>query len=116
MKKRKFDGYTMFLAAVAVLILVLGVKLYGNYGTSEYVDVVVKDKERVCEGSGSMMSCRYLIFTDSEVFENVDSWWHFKFNSSDIYAKLNKGKKAKIKVYGYRVPFLSWYRNITKIN
>jgi hypothetical protein len=38
-----------------------------------------------------------------------------KFNSSDIYNQLEKGKKYRIKVYGFRIPFLSWYKNIIEV-
>lgn len=38
-----------------------------------------------------------------------------KFNSSDIYGTLKEGKKYKIIVVGYRVPFFSWYENILEV-
>lgn len=62
-------------------------------------------------------SDKYLIFTELEdgstkVFENTDSLIEWKFGSSDMYAKLKEDHTYKIKTYGWRIPFLSWYENI----
>ena len=59
----------------------------------------------------------YLVFTEKETFKNVDSFWHWKFNSSDIQGKMKKyeGKKIKVRVYGWRIPFYSSYRNIIEV-
>jgi hypothetical protein len=57
---------------------------------------------------------KYLIFTDKGVFENTDSWIELKFNSSDLYGKLEKGKTYDFRVYGWRIPLLSKYRNIVR--
>jgi hypothetical protein len=77
-------------------------------------NVVVTDKERVTTGSGDTASSKYLIFTSNEVFENTDSLLLFKFNSSDVYGSIQRGQTCTFEVVGWRVPFLSWYRNIAK--
>ena len=64
----------------------------------------------------SNMDSKYLVFTDGEVFENSDNLIFTKFNSSDIQSQLEVGKSYNVRVSGIRVPFLSWYRNIVKIN
>ena len=38
-----------------------------------------------------------------------------KFNSTDLYAKLEVGKAYRIETTGYRIRFLSEYPNINKI-
>lgn len=76
--------------------------------TVEKVSATVTSSERV-DGE-------WMIFTGSEVFKNHDSWHWFKFNSSDLQAKAIVGHTYKFKVYGWRVPFLSWYRNVIKIS
>jgi hypothetical protein len=56
------------------------------------------------------------VFTEEgEVFENSDTFFYQKWNSSDIYGKLTVGNKYKATVYGWRIPFLSNYRNIIEI-
>jgi hypothetical protein len=74
--------------------------------------LVVQDKERVVTGSGADQESKYLIFTDQETFENVDSWLALKFNSSDVYGSIVEGSTCEFTVTGWRFPFLSWYRNI----
>ncbi len=49
---------------------------------------------------------------EKEIFENSDSLFQWKWNSSDFQQELEIGKTYTFKVYGYRVPFLSWFRNI----
>lgn len=65
-------------------------------------------------------SDKYLIFTQTAngeemVFENTDSVFEGKFNSSDIYGQLKVNRKYHIKVYGWRIPFFSAYQNIVSV-
>lgn len=57
----------------------------------------------------------YLVGTENEVFKIEDNLFVGKFNSADIYNKIEIGKKYKIKTTGTRSSFMSWYRNINKI-
>jgi len=49
---------------------------------------------------------------EKEIFENSDSLFQWKWNSADFQQELEIGKTYTFKVYGFRVPFLSWFRNI----
>ncbi len=66
-------------------------------------------------------SSKYLIFTELEesdetrVFENVDSYLELKFDSSTMYGEVKEGERYKFETYGWRVPFLSWYENISDV-
>lgn len=73
--------------------------------------ITIQEKERITDGGNS----KYLVFTENEVFENTDSWLKLKFNSSDVYRDLKESETVTAEVCGWRVPFLSWYRNIIKI-
>jgi hypothetical protein len=75
-------------------------------------DVVVTGTMVKAYGTGEDHVSKYLIFTSNGVFENTDTWWYFKFNSSDVQAKLMVPGKHHITYYGFRVPFLSRYQNI----
>ena len=103
----------ILLIIAIIVFVILPILIFGiiAYSTDEWVDVHVKEKERVAESDGG----RYLIFTDEEVFKNTDSIWYWKFNSSDFYGQIEEDQNYKFKVYGYRIPFLSWYRNIIEI-
>ena len=62
-------------------------------------------------------SDKYLIFTKNDqgevrVFENTDSLFRGKFNSSDVYGSLEIGKKYNLGVVGYRNGLVSMYENI----
>ena len=93
------------VTAIVLLVLLLSII---RLGSQTEVQIRVKDKERIAEYEGG----RYLIFTDNEVFENTDELLRLKFNSSDIYNQLELGQSYSCTVLGWRIPFLSWYRNI----
>lgn len=95
----------------------LGLSALYTYGTADTATFTVTDKERVMTSStdsngNSSVSSKYLIFSEHETFENTDSLLKGKFNSSDVYGKLHRGKTYICEVYGWRIPFLSNYRNI----
>lgn len=97
-------------------ILLVAVLLFGYptayYLSSETVDITVKDKERITIGNSENISSKFIIYSKNEVFENTDSWLFFKFNSADYQNKLEVGRTYKVKVAGWRIPFLSMYRNV----
>jgi hypothetical protein len=98
-------------AAIAIIIaLVIGyfTAPWWTYG-SEVMDVngiMVKQY-----GSES----KYLVYTSTGVYENTDTWYYFKFDSSDVQSKLMRPGKFKVSYYGFRVPFLSKYKNIINV-
>jgi hypothetical protein len=99
-------GAFLFVAAITFSI-------WSHFATMTTVSgLIIQDKERVVTGSGDQQSSKYLIFTDQETFENVDSWLALKFNSSDVYGSIIEGSTCEFTVTGFRVPLLSWYRNI----
>ena len=105
--------FYIWIIAIALLVAVtVTVKVQTNINI---YTATVTDKSRAIEGDG------YLIFTTLDngqikVFENDDSFLKGKFNSSDVYAQIEIGKTYIFKVYGYRIPLLSWYENITRFH
>lgn len=80
-------------------------------------NVLIKDKQVSTETekeTGKVVST-YLIFTDHGVFRNDDALWFWKFDSSDFYGNLDVGQHYDLKVYGWRIPFLTMYPNIVRI-
>ena len=62
----------------------------------------------------------YLIYTkdtagESNVFCIQDTLVHGRWNSSDLYAKIEVGKTYNFEICGSRVTFFSWYPNILSI-
>jgi hypothetical protein len=100
-------GGVIVLVVLAV-IAACAVSLYSVYGTQRTVTFKVNHRERTGGDSG-----KYLIYTDEEgVFQDTDAIWYFKFDSSDVYNQLREGGEYECEVYGWRVPFFSWYPNI----
>jgi hypothetical protein len=94
-----------------IAVLAVGASLPVYMGTKDTVTITVQDKERVNQGESS----RYLVFTDSEVFENTDTLLFGKFNSSDIYGRMEEGRTYEAEVVGWRIPILSAHRNILTV-
>ena len=103
-------GTFIFLLMV-IIILLFGLgcpTMLGWYKTEWTEPVKVIDKTTKYYNKGS----KYLIFTDKEVFEVTDSFGKWRFNSSDIFGRIQKGKIYKFKVFWKRIRFLSMYRDI----
>lgn len=102
------------------LFALLAIPVFGitalKYSAAEDVRFVVTDKERVMRAESS----RYLVYTEHpdtgevEVFENTDAWLSGKFRSSDLQARLKIGSVCDARVIGFRMGFLSSYRNIIR--
>ena len=105
--------------AIALVVTVVGLFFAWHpiwlYSTSEVVEVKIVKTDRECTSTGG--TCRYMVYTDNEVFTNIDEFWFFKFNSSDVNNKLLPltGQTAKIKVSGMRFSWFSWYRNVISV-
>jgi len=111
--KRLLGGYALYI----VLALVIFTAYPIAYKMSaETIEISIKEKERITTGKGENIESKFIIYSETEVFENTDSWLYFKFNSADYQNKFTVGKTYKVKVAGWRVPFLSMYRNIVSKN
>ena len=99
------------------IILILGIGLTAAYqfGTVKEVRITVTEKERIVESDGDNVTSYYLVFCEGETFQNEDAFLHGKFRSSDLQGKLKVGETYNVKVFGWRIGFLSMYRNIVKI-
>ena len=116
MSKNKYSLKEVVLVlGVLILLGSASIKAVFQHTTIEYYKVTITDKERISVGSGEDISHKYLVFADENVFENTDSIFHWKWDSSTVQSKLEKGKQYSIKTYGWRVPFLSWYENIVSV-
>lgn len=102
------------------IVCVVAVIFLGSCGfpflTSDTTTFTVTDKERITtNNNNNNISSKYLVFTNSETFENTDCFVYFKFDSSDLQSKIRRGRTYKAHVYGWRIPFLSSYRNIVSV-
>lgn len=96
------------ISFIAVLFFLIFISYWYAHGTIQTNEFIVTAKERVVDSENS----KYLIFTSDLTFENTDSFWHLKFNSSDIYGNMLLGECYKITYYGFRHHFMTIYPNI----
>lgn len=99
----------LIVLVIAVIVLLTWIP-YGL--TRGEITARVLRAERVVSGSGESTTSKYLIFTDQETLQNTDCLWAGKFRSSDLYGQIMIDSTYTFEVYGWRIPFLSMYRNI----
>jgi len=100
-----------------IIVLVLGLLNLSHFSRKDYIVTVTSLQVKRPDAEGKEI---YLVFTKLDsvnvrVFKNTDSWVELKWNSSDFQAKLEPNKKYNLRVYGWRIPFLTRYQNIVKI-
>lgn len=106
------------MVGFGLLVALIGGCNYAVYNsTKETVTAKVIDKERIVERDAEgNASSKYLIFTNVETFENTDSLWAGKWNSSDVYGRIQEGQICEFTVVGFRVGWMSMYRNIIELD
>ena len=104
-----------YLISAIVAIVIIGLVAIDpilSYSTKSVVQFTVNDKAAVINNHDS----QYLIYTTAGVYEDSDSLWYWKWNSSDVYNQLERGSTYTATVYGFRIPFLSLYKNIVTVS
>lgn len=120
MNKELKEHMSNVIVIVILAFLIIGVGALFNYNDTDYT-ITITDKERVTKKNGDSVSSKYLIFGDDEsgnslVFENTDTIFRMKFDSSNIQGQLKEGNRYKVTVVGYRVPIFSMYQNIIEVS
>ena len=98
---------------ISVAILALFGSCVGIYrSTATEGTITVTEKERV---AGSETS-QYLVWTEGgEVFKVGDSIPFWEWGASDRYGQLRAGATYEVTVAGWRIPWLSMYRNVVRL-
>jgi hypothetical protein len=107
------DTHTAFMGcgAIIVILLVVSLIVFGLINSLHLetgVTFTVTGKECVKGDKSST----YLVFTDKTTYEIDDTWIHWRWDSSDVYGKIQANKTYTADLQGYRIPFLSMYPNI----
>ena len=108
-------GVIALFGIVLLLILARPIVLHA---ISETQTVVVDDKwtKRLSDGDDRyLVAVRPMNGTNIEVMEVSDEWAFLSFDAADRYAKLQRGQTKEITSTGFRVPILSWFRNIVAV-
>jgi hypothetical protein len=110
----KFLGFLLILA-----IIIAPVALYRNakYNSERHVKLVVTtlpDRSVQYNANGEKNSYANLVYTDQGTFQNTDSYFPLKRNSSDLYGKLHEKGKYDCVVAGWRLPIFSTYPSLVR--
>lgn len=115
MSNRSLLGYLTAIALVVIAVIAVPVI---NFSNDHTYTVTITDKERVTtQVAEGQIDSKYLIYGEDEngktyVFEDTDTLFRGKFNSSDVYGALKEGKTYELTVIGFRIHILNWYENI----
>jgi len=94
----------------AIIILIFGYLFFEPFLTKTEEVITITAKERWGDEAG-----KYFIFTDDEVFENVNNYYHNKDNADEIFKLFKLGYTYRVTVVGVYLPFLPRFRNILNI-
>ncbi len=111
--RRSSKKWIIGVVIVALLAIIIAVPLCSSYYSTKTYTVTVTDKDVKNYNNSS----KFLVFTklengETKTFNIQDSFFKWRWNSSDVYADIEIGKTYEIEVIGWRIPFLSEYENI----
>jgi hypothetical protein len=113
--KARLETIKVLVNLIIALIVIIGGITWTavKFNHKSNYNVVVTDKQIKRHDKKD----KYMLYTEDEkgktyVFENVDSFFAWKWNSSDMYGEIKKGHKYELSVTGFRAPFFSMYPNI----
>ena len=115
MSKKSLGCLTVIVLLTVIAIIAIPVLSFSN---DHQCTVTITDKERVTTRfAKGKINSKYLIYGKDEngktyIFEDTNTLFRGKFNSSDVYGALKKGETYELTVIGFRVPILNWYENI----
>lgn len=108
------DKFSIILCVFIIVVLIAGVVtgLSFDYGNEQILEITVKDKYvKTYDEDG-----KYLVVdTNNNTYEIEDLLFKGKFNSTDLYNKIDIGETYKITTTGYRMQFFSMYQNINTL-
>lgn len=113
---RNEKGFVGILICVIIIGLIIGLFVWDykiTYGNVQNLEITVKDK--YIKRSGSEKDKYLIVDTDGNTYQITDLGFKGKWNSTDLYNKLDIGKTYKIETSGIRSGFMSLYPNINKI-
>ncbi len=102
------------LEIVGLILLIVVISIFFIYNiayafTSGNETITIKEKWVKYKNQDA----KYLVSsTDDQVFQITDTWVRWRFDSSNLYAKLEVNNTYHIKTQGWRFPLLSDYKNI----
>ena len=104
---------TVLILAVSVApFLIYRQAKFGTVHNETFTITELPDRAFQKNADGSTNEYANLVYTDKGTFSNVDTSYPWKTRSSDVRSQLKEGQTYTCEVAGWRVGFLSWYKNI----
>jgi uncharacterized protein (DUF58 family) len=113
-----------WLGGVFVFVVLFGavatIELWADCYHPREVTGLVKSRYIKNFGDGNNRRDRFMVEIDTdngiEVIQCRDSSWALDWHSSDTYAILAEGQRVRITIAGPRVPFLSMFPRLVRVN
>ena len=118
MSNKSLLGYLTAITAIALVVIAVIAFPVMNSSNDRTYTLSSTDKERVTtQVAEGQTDSKYLIYGEDEngktyVFEDTDTLFRWKFNSSDVFGALKEGETYELTVIGFRVHIFNWYENI----
>ena len=118
MSNKSLLGYLTAITAIALVVIAVIAFPVMNFSNDHTYTVTITDKERVTtQVAEGQTDSKYLIYGEdvngkTYVFEDTDTLFRWKFNSSDVFGALKEGETYELTVIGFRVHIFNWYENI----
>jgi hypothetical protein len=99
-------------ALIVVVLLIVSIPMYTSYKRESVVQTTVCSKEAVPTGNSGH---EYRVYTTTDTYVVKDHVVNgTSFRASNTYGRIQPNKVYKLTVYGWRIPFFSSFKNITK--
>jgi len=114
-RRNFFTKFKIGKILICLIVLLSVIILFPHFFRNTYI-VTITNKRIITHNNIDT----YLIYTQKadgniKIFKNTDSLLEFKIHSENVYWSLIINRKFEIKAYGFNIPLLSSYQNITKI-
>jgi hypothetical protein len=113
--RRKLGLWSLLFFLVLILIGWGIFSLSFNLNHSSDSVVVLEKWTKVVDRTGKYLISATNDKGEIEVFEIRDSWINFFWSSADLYASIQPTKTYQFSLFGWRIPLISTYRCIYKI-
>ena len=114
----KLFNFKEIISIIIILFIIFSIfgLLIGTtiieYSNEEIIEIEIKEKYIKTENKSGRY---YVVDKNNNTYKITDLFFKGKFNSTDLYNKIEINKKYKIKTTGKRIHFLSMYKNINEI-
>lgn len=107
-----------YLVILAIIVAIpVGFYRQARYNSIRQVTLTVNtlpDRSVQYNANGDKNTYANLVYTDKGTFQNSDSWFPSKHNSSDLYGKLYEKGTFECEIVGWRWPVFNVYPDLIK--